>query len=332
MDAVLLDRAPQRRAFAEDVRLADELAQRRRPQPLRERRDLTRVLVGSVREEVTHDLSMLRYVRRLDGARARSEGAGLAGAVAGNVSGSAAETWSGASYERIAETFAPIHDRVVEALAIKLGARVLDIACGTGGVALRAARAGASVTGIDISADQLAKARRAAEEEELAIRFDEGDCQQLPYGDAEFDAVASAFGAIFAPEQERTAAELARVCRSGGRLALTAWPKDEWSDVAERAGRTFPPGPDAREWAREEHVRGLLGDAFDLELQTGVWRIEADSGEELWELASTSMPPLRAWLAEQTEEARARAEQVYLDYLASGVLARNYVLVLGTRR
>jgi ubiquinone/menaquinone biosynthesis C-methylase UbiE len=248
------------------------------------------------------------------------------------VSGSAADIWSGASYERIAETFAPIHDRVVAVLGTDSGTRFLDVACGTGGVALRAARAGANVTGIDISPDQLAKARRAAEEEGLAIHFDEGDCQELPYGDAEFDAVASVFGAIFAPDHERTAGELARVCRPGGRLALTAWPKDEWAETHARAGRTFVEDVDAREWANEEHVRKLLGDAFDLELQSGEWRVEADSGAELWELASTSMPPLRAWLAEQTDEARAHAEQVYLEHLASGVLARTYVLVLGTRR
>jgi ubiquinone/menaquinone biosynthesis C-methylase UbiE len=244
-----------------------------------------------------------------------------------------ADTWSGASYERIAETFAPIHDRIIEALAVGPGVRFLDVACGTGGVALRAARAGADVAAIDISADQLAKARRAAEEEGLAIRFDEGDCQELPYADAEFDAVASAFGAIFAPDHERTAAELTRVCRQeGGRLALTAWPKDEWSDVSERAGRTVPEGADARDWAREEHVRALFGDAFELELATGEWRIEAESGEKLWELASTSMPPLKAWLAEQSDEARAHAEQVYLEYLSPGVMARNYVLVMGVRR
>jgi len=248
------------------------------------------------------------------------------------VTGSAADTWSGASYERIAETFAPIHDRIVEALTVGPAARVLDVACGTGGVALRAARTGADVVGIDISADQLAKARHAAEAEGLAIRFDEGDCQELPYGDAEFDAVASAFGAIFAPDHERTAAQLARVCKPGGRLALTAWPVDAWSETHARAGRVFIEDADAREWSKEEHVRKLLGDAFDLELQTGTWRIEADSGAALWELVSTSMPPLRAWLAEQTEEVRARAEEVYLDYLASGVLARDYVLVLGTRR
>jgi ubiquinone/menaquinone biosynthesis C-methylase UbiE len=250
----------------------------------------------------------------------------------GHVAGSTSDTWSGANYERIAQTFTAIHERVVESLAIEPGARILDVACGTGGVALRAARAGAYVVGIDISADQLAKARRAAEAEGLEIRFDEGDCQDLPYGDAEFDGVASAFGAIFAPDHLRTAKELFRVCRIRGRLVLTAWPEDEWSEVNARAGRTFPPGPAARDWATEEHVRELLGENFDLELQAGEWRMEADSGEKLWELASTSMPPLRAWLAEQSDEARARAEQVYLDYLAPGVLRREYVLVVGTRR
>jgi SAM-dependent methyltransferase len=250
----------------------------------------------------------------------------------GRVTGSVADTWSGASYERLAVTYAAIHDRVVVALAIEPGTRVLDVACGTGAVAQRAARAGADVVGIDISADQLAKARLAAEREGLTIRFDEGDCQQLPYGDAEFDAVASAFGAIFAADHQRTAGELARVCRPGGRLALTAWGIDGWSETHTRAGREFPHDVDAREWSREEHVRELLGESFELELQTGEWQIEAGSAEELWELVSTSMPPLRAWLAGLEPDARLRAERVYLEFLAPGVLRREYVLVVGTRK
>ena len=256
----------------------------------------------------------------------------MADAVAGNVTGSAADVWSGASYERIAETFAPIHDRIVEVLAIEPGSRMLDVACGTGGVALRAASAGAEVVGIDISADQLAKARDAAAAEGLAIRFEEGDCQQLPYAEGAFDCVSSAFGAVFAPDHRRTAGELARVCRPGGRVALTAWPKDEWSEVHARAGRTFVEDADAREWAQEGHVRALLGDAFDLEFETGDWRVEAESGEALWELASTSMPPLRAWLAGLDDATRAKAERVYLAALAPGVLEREYLLVLGRRR
>jgi ubiquinone/menaquinone biosynthesis C-methylase UbiE len=248
------------------------------------------------------------------------------------VTGSTADVWSGATYERLAETFAPIHDRVVQLLALEPGSRVLDVACGTGGIALRAARAGAEVVGIDISADQLAKASRAAAGEGLEIRFDEGDCQDLPYEDGAFDAVASAFGAIFGDDHVRTATELARVCRPGGRLALTAWQTDAWSDVHAKAGRTFMLETDAREWSREEHARALLGDSFDLELQTGAWRVEAESGEALWDLVSNSMPPLRAWLAEQSAESRAHAERVYLEFLAPGVLEREYVLILGTRR
>jgi SAM-dependent methyltransferase len=250
----------------------------------------------------------------------------------GRVSGSAADTWSGASYERIAETYAPIHDRVVETLGIRPGLRILDVGCGTGAVALGAARAGADVVGSDIAADQLAKARDAAGAAGVQIQFDEGDCQALPYDDASFDGVASVFGAIFAPDHRRAAGELARVCRPGGRLVFTAWPHDEWLEVGERAGRPSPGSPDATDWAGEEHVRDLLGAAFDLEFQTGEWRIEADSGEELWELTSTSMPPLRSWLAEQNEEVRAHAERVYRRYLAPGVLRREYVLVVGTRR
>jgi ubiquinone/menaquinone biosynthesis C-methylase UbiE len=255
----------------------------------------------------------------------------LAGAVAGK-SGSAADSWSGASYERIAETFAPIHDRVVAALAIEAGERVLDVACGTGGVALRAARAGAEVVGIDISADQLLKARRAADAEGLAIEFDEGDCEQLPYSDAPFAAVASAFGVIFAPHHERAAGELGRACRSGGRLALTAWQEDGWTELHAKAGRMFPYEANATDWSKEEHLRELLGDAFDLELQTGEWRVEAESTEALWKLLSTSVPPLRAWLAELDDESCRQAEAVYRDFLEPGVLEREYVLVLGLRR
>jgi SAM-dependent methyltransferase len=248
------------------------------------------------------------------------------------VTGNAVDAWSGASYERIAETFTEIHDRIVELLAPRPGERLLDVACGTGGVALRAARAGAQVVGVDLSPDQIAKARRAAELEGLDVALDVGDCQELPYHDREFDVVVSAFGAIFAPDHARVAAELARVCRPGGRLALTSWPGDEWSETHVRAGRTFQDEVDAREWARPEYVRGLLGEAFELEFETGEWRVEAESPEALWELLSTSVPPLRAWLAEQVPAGRAHAERVYLEFLQPGVLSREYLLVLGRRR
>jgi SAM-dependent methyltransferase len=242
-----------------------------------------------------------------------------------------APLWSGASYERIAETFAPIHDRVVAELEPDRGQAFLDLACGTGGVALRAARRGADVTGVDISADQLGKARASAEAAGLAIRLDEGDCQALPYADASFDAVASVFGLIFAPSHARAAAEVVRVTRPAGRLAFTAWHEDDWVRVARAVGRPDPPGDRATAWSEEEHVRSLLGEAFDLRFDAGEWLV-VGSPAELWDLVSTSAPPVRAWLETLEEERLREVEQEYLRFFAGGEVRRPYLLVLGTRR
>src|SRR5262249_7843014 len=103
----------------------------------------------------------------------------------------AATMWGGAAYEECAATMAAIHDRVAVALAPQPGERILDLACGTGPVAIKLARAGAEVVGLDISPDQLAKSRVAARDEGVDVRFDEGDCQELPYADGSFDATTS---------------------------------------------------------------------------------------------------------------------------------------------
>jgi SAM-dependent methyltransferase len=243
----------------------------------------------------------------------------------------AAAVWGGAAYERIAEAFAPVHDRVVAALAPRAGERALDIACGTGALAIRMARAGAEVVGVDIAPGQLEKARAASHAAGLGIRFDEGDAQALPYPDATFEVAASTFGIVFTPDHARAAAELARVCTD--RFAVTSWPFDDWSELAAKAGRPLPPGDDARLWSREDYVRRLLGDAFELRFERGEAVIAAGSADELWELIATSMPPLKAWLDSLEGEERARGEAVYRDFVgSSSELRREYVLVLGSRR
>ncbi len=243
-----------------------------------------------------------------------------------------AALWGGASYERIAATFSPIHERVVRELALRRGESLLDLACGTGGVGLLAARAGADVVGLDISPDQLEKARRTAAQEGLEIRFDEGDCQELPYEDASFAAVASVFGLIFAPSHARAAAEVARICRPSGRLAFTAWYRDGWSRTGERLGREPRPGDAEWRLADPGYVRRLFGEAFDLRFEDGLWEVEAESAEAIWELVSSSAPPLRAWLDSLDPDRREEARQAYLELFAGGRLRREYVLVLGTRR
>jgi SAM-dependent methyltransferase len=132
-------------------------------------------------------------------------------------------TWSAGDFGRIATTYAGTAAAFVARLGLSPGQRVLDVACGTGNLALPAARGGATVVGVDIAPPLLVQARAAARAEGLDVRFDEGDCEALPYADASFDVVMSMFGAMFAARPERTAAELLRVVRPGGAIALANW-------------------------------------------------------------------------------------------------------------
>lgn len=246
------------------------------------------------------------------------------------LSADAAALWSGAAYERVAGLLAPVHERVVETLAIQAGERVLDIGTGTGAVAVRAARAGGEVVGLDVAADQLAKARPAIDEAGVDVELVEADCQEMPFPDARFDVVASVFGFIFAPDHTRSGAEAGRVCRPGGRLALTAWTYDEFSFVGDRLGRPYPPGEDAREWSKEAHARERLPD-FDLRFEGGEWVVEEESADALWTLFSESVPPIKLWLDQLGAEEREEAKRAYCAVFPDGVLRREYVLILGTR-
>jgi SAM-dependent methyltransferase len=132
-------------------------------------------------------------------------------------------TWSAGDFGQIAQAYAEGAAEFIERLNIQPGERVLDVACGTGNLALPAAKAGAVVTGVDIAPNLVAQARKRAEAENLNCQFDEGDAEALPYEDGSFDTVVTMFGAMFAPRPERVAEELTRVCRSGGRIAMANW-------------------------------------------------------------------------------------------------------------
>jgi SAM-dependent methyltransferase len=243
----------------------------------------------------------------------------------------ATDAWGAAAYERVAEEFAPIHERVLSAVGLRPGERLLDVGCGTGGLAVQAARLGADVVGLDLSPGQLEKARAAVAAEGLRIRLDEGDCQAMPYGDGSFDVVVSVFAAVFAPSHAAAAAELARVCRPGGRLALTAWPHDGWAVAGDLVGREYPDGDESTRWVRPEYVRTLLGGAFDLRFELGLWELRRASAEEVWELTAASVPPFKAWLDTLDSERRARVAAVYRGLFKDGLFRRSYLLVLGER-
>jgi ubiquinone/menaquinone biosynthesis C-methylase UbiE len=250
------------------------------------------------------------------------------------------EIWGVGSYERIAARFAPVHDQLVELLAVGPGDRVLDLASGTGEVAIRAARAGANVTAIDLAAPMIEKARRRAEEEGVDVSFDLGDVEYLPYEDACFDVLASTFGLVFAPDHANVASELARVSRAGGRLGFTAWkPNPKLGELYRRFTDEPIEGREAYEWGREDHVEDMLGEDFELEFEDGTLWLEASSGEEIWTLFSESAPPVIALVqrlnAEQVEEFHRAFVELYESYRTKDGdirAPRRYLLVLGRRK
>lgn len=132
-------------------------------------------------------------------------------------------TWNSGDYDRFSRYMEGGARLFFERMDAARGSRFLDIGCGSGQLALIAARAGAVVTGCDIATNWIEKARGRAAEEGLAIQFDVADAEELPYPDGQFDVVASLIGAMFAPRPELVAAEMTRVCRPGGLIAMANW-------------------------------------------------------------------------------------------------------------
>jgi ubiquinone/menaquinone biosynthesis C-methylase UbiE len=250
------------------------------------------------------------------------------------------EVWSVGTYERLAARFGPVQDELVERLRIQPGEQALDLATGTGEVARRLARLGATVSAIDIAGPMLEKARASAAEDGLQIEFELGDVEYLPYEDASFDVLVSNFGVVFAPDHANVASELARVTRPGGRLGFTAWkPNSKLAELYRRFTEEPIAGREAYEWGREDHVEDMLADEFELEFEDGTLWLEAESGEEIWKLFSESAPPVVALIqrldAEQTEEFHRAFVALYEGYRADsgGIRApRRYLLVLGRRK
>jgi len=244
-----------------------------------------------------------------------------------------------AMVERLAAVLAPVQAELVERLGPQPGERWLDLADGSGAVALRAAGAGADVTVIDSVAPMIEKARASAELAGLAIRFDVGNVEYLPYDDGAFDVLASNFGFVVASDHANVAGELARVARPGARLGFTAWkPNPKLGELYRSFTEEPLEGRESTEWGREDHVEDMLGEDFELEFSDGALWIDAGSGEEVWELFSSSAPPVMALLAkldgERAEEFHRRFVELYETYRVGDRIRapRRYLLTLGTRR
>jgi SAM-dependent methyltransferase len=250
--------------------------------------------------------------------------------------------WSSAPWEHVADTMATIHDRLVAALDPSAGERWLDLGTGTGAVAVRAARAGALVTAVDFSPTMIETARRLAATQGDAIEFEVADAEDLQYADGTFDVVSSAHGVVFAPDHVAAARELARVCRPGGRLGLTAWRQGPGGDAFARVIEPFesprPSGPRPGDWGREDHVRDLLAEAFELRFLPETWIQTGESGEAIWHLLTTCSPPFKALADALEPDRREQLHAAWVAYYegrrtADGIRApHEYMLILGARR
>jgi SAM-dependent methyltransferase len=235
-------------------------------------------------------------------------------------------------WKRLNESNASAHDVLATLLEPEASERWLDVGTGGGGLAFALARRGAEVVGVDVSEEGLAHARETAAEQGLAVDFRPGDAQELPFEDGSFDGVASAFGAIFAPDHERAAAELARVCRAGGKLGMTLMPMDSRTGKAMTILRRFGGGPPTHPGSWSERVDELMGEWFDLDVKLHDSSMQPPPPLP-WDEAVRSIGSIRE-LVEQLDEERVAALRAELEQVDDRFADRNlsYFVVLGVRR
>jgi SAM-dependent methyltransferase len=245
--------------------------------------------------------------------------------------------WASGDYAAVAARIHPIAERLCEAVDLVAGTRVLDVATGSGNAAIAAARSGCEVVGIDYVPTLLERARARARAEGLAVDLVEADAEALPFPDASFDTVLSVVGVMFAPDQERAAAELLRVCRPGGKIALASWTADGFiGDLLRLVARYAPPPPGVRppvEWGSPPRLRELLGEGTSrMQAQERVHTFRHRSGEEFADFFLTYYGPTERAAAalDTTQRAALRADLAALGAAASRLPAGGPVAIPAT--
>ncbi|MCG6876517.1 MAG: methyltransferase domain-containing protein [Betaproteobacteria bacterium] len=175
--------------------------------------------------------------------------------------------WSAGDYAVVGTTLQIVGESLCEALDLRSGERVLDVAAGNGNATLAAARRWADVTSTDYVPTLLERGRARASAEGLPVQFEQADAENLQYLDGSFDVVLSTFGVMFTPDQEKAASEMARVCKPGGRIGLANWtPSSFIGELFKLMGRYVPPAAGVKSpalWGTEEHLRELFGKRLD---------------------------------------------------------------------
>jgi ubiquinone/menaquinone biosynthesis C-methylase UbiE len=171
--------------------------------------------------------------------------------------------WGSGDYSVVGTTLQIVGESLCEAIDVRSGQRVLDVAAGNGNATLAAARRFAEVTSTDYVESLLERGRDRAAAERLPVKFQMGDAENLPFGEGSFDVVLSTFGVMFAPDQAKAAKELLRVCRTGGRIGLANWtPESFIGRLFKLMGTYIPPAPGLKSpalWGSRSHLSDLFG-------------------------------------------------------------------------
>jgi len=225
------------------------------------------------------------------------------------------QTWASGDYSAIAARIVLVAEQLCDTADLRAGWHVLDVATGSGNAAIAAARHGCDVVGIDYVPSLLERGRARAEAEGLPVALLEGDAEALPFADRTFDAVVSVFGSMFAPDHARTAAEMLRVTRSGGTIALASWTPEGFIGQLFRTVAAHVPPPAGVQspllWGTEAHLRELFGEGItSLEVTERTFTFRFRSPEDFVEFFRTRYgPTLKAFAALADDEARAALER-----------------------
>ena len=229
-------------------------------------------------------------------------------------------TWSSGDYHMIGTQIQIVSELLIEALDVRSTESVLDVATGSGNAALAAARRGCEVIGVDYVPALLDRARRRAEAEELTIEFVEGDAEALPFEDGAFDVTSSVFGSMFAPDQEKTASELARVTKSGGRIGVVAHTPDGFiGNLFKVIAKHVPPPVGLRspiQWGTEARLRELfIGQISDLKVEKRFYTFRDRSPQHFVEYWRTFYGPTLKAFDAVGDAGRAALEADMLDLI-----------------
>jgi SAM-dependent methyltransferase len=251
-------------------------------------------------------------------------------------------TWASGDYAAVGTRLLPTAELLCEAVDLRAGERVLDVACGNGNAALAAARRFCSVVGVDFVPALLEQARLRAEAEGLEVAFEEADAEALPFPDASFDVVLSTCGGMFAPDQEQTARELLRVCRPGGRIGMVNWVPDSYvGELFRTIGRYVPPAPGLQppvRWGNPDRLRDLFAPEVTISAprRSFYWRFP--SAEHQVEFFSSFYGPTNravATLGERAADLKAEMLDVVKRFYVSGddtlVLRMDYLEAVITK-